>query len=263
MNEIEAGIDEGRHAAGGRLDDHAAGRRRTPVTRADRRRRIDDDRRQAVLDHGLDQPLGGDLALLIGADRLALGERPGLVGRLAVVARLERGDARRVDDALGAGRSRGLHHDSGSVDIGCAGSRQDRAPTADSRRRRGRRNARLPPRREPLARHACRLRRAPRRRPSRLAWSELRLTRARTPKPSASSARATADPTKPVAPVTKARSLFGTDNTPRARPYGARGLAGLAAIHERMICPVFGGVTRPGSRSGSCRKSTSRYSRAP
>ena len=64
----------------------ASRRRRAPVARTDRRRRIDDDRREAVLDHGLDQPLGGDLALLIGADRLALGERPRLVGRLAVGA---------------------------------------------------------------------------------------------------------------------------------------------------------------------------------
>ena len=118
MDEIEAGIDEGRDAAGGRLDDQAPGWRGPSVTRTDRRRWIDDDRRQAVIDHGLDQPLGGDLALLIGPDRLAFGERPGLVGRLAVVARLERGDARSVDDALDAGSCRGLHHNTSAFDIG-------------------------------------------------------------------------------------------------------------------------------------------------
>ena len=51
MDEVEAGIDEGRHAARGGLDDDAAGRRRLHVARADGRRGIDDDGRQPALHH--------------------------------------------------------------------------------------------------------------------------------------------------------------------------------------------------------------------
>ncbi len=80
MDEIEAGIDKGRHAARRRFDDDAAGRRRANVARADRRRWIDDDGRQTCLgDHAFDQTFGQDLALLIGADRIGLIERRGLV----------------------------------------------------------------------------------------------------------------------------------------------------------------------------------------
>src|SRR6185312_13159011 len=49
MDDIEAGIDESRHAARRGLDNHAAGRRRLHVAWADRRRRIDNHRRQLAL----------------------------------------------------------------------------------------------------------------------------------------------------------------------------------------------------------------------
>ena len=76
MREIEPGVDKGRHASRCGLDDDAAGRRRPDVARTDRRRRVDDHRRQTIaLDHRLDQTLGGNLAALVGADPLAVGER--------------------------------------------------------------------------------------------------------------------------------------------------------------------------------------------
>ena len=80
------------------------------VTRADRSRRIDDDRGEAVADHAFDEPLGGDLAALIGPDRLLFGERHRLVRGRAVVTELKGRDARRVDDALGANGACRLHH---------------------------------------------------------------------------------------------------------------------------------------------------------
>ena len=48
MDEIEAGVDIGRHASARRLDENAPGRRRPRIARADRRRGIDDDRRKAL-----------------------------------------------------------------------------------------------------------------------------------------------------------------------------------------------------------------------
>ena len=117
MHQIESGIDEGRNTAGGCLDDHASRRRGPAIARPDRGRRIDDHGRQAVPDHPFNQSLGGNLAALIGADRFALGKRHGLVGRRTARARLEGGDARGVDDALGSCRLGRLHDDTGSLDI--------------------------------------------------------------------------------------------------------------------------------------------------
>jgi len=71
MDQVETGVDEGGDAPARRLDDNAAGRRRPHVARPDRGRRIDDHRgKRLVGDHRLDQPLGGDLAALVGADPL-------------------------------------------------------------------------------------------------------------------------------------------------------------------------------------------------
>ncbi len=71
MDEVEAGIDESGHAARRGLDDHAAGRRRLDVARADRRRGIDDDRRQAALhDEALHRVLGQEFRALVGADHV-------------------------------------------------------------------------------------------------------------------------------------------------------------------------------------------------
>ncbi len=115
MDEVEAGVDEGGHAAARRLDDDASGRRRFDVARADRRRRIDDHGREALLgDHPLDQTLGRDLAALIGADRLELFEGHGLVDRCPVTLHRQGGDAAGIDDALDAGAQRLLHHDPGA-----------------------------------------------------------------------------------------------------------------------------------------------------
>src|SRR5258705_363135 len=79
---------------------------------------IADRGRQLVLgDHALDQPLGGDLAALVDADRLGLVERERLVDRAAVAPHRQRRDAAGVDDALDAGAQRLLHHDAGAGDV--------------------------------------------------------------------------------------------------------------------------------------------------
>ena len=49
VDHVEAGVDIGRHAPARRLQHHPPGRGRARVARADRRRRVDDHRRQAVL----------------------------------------------------------------------------------------------------------------------------------------------------------------------------------------------------------------------
>ena len=117
MREVEPGVDEGRHASRCGLDDDTAGRRRPHVARTDRRRRIDDDRRQSIaLDHRLDQPLSRDLAALVGADPLAFGERTVLC-RGAALSELQGRDAAGVDDALDAGAERLLHDEARSLEI--------------------------------------------------------------------------------------------------------------------------------------------------
>ena len=64
MHEIEAGIDEGRHAARRRFDNHAPCWCWTQVARADGGRGIDDDRRKTAVDHALNESLGGYLTHL-------------------------------------------------------------------------------------------------------------------------------------------------------------------------------------------------------
>ena len=64
--------------------------------------------RPSLGDHPLDQPLGGDLALLVGADRLGLGQRRGLVDDGGGVGGAQGGDAGGVDDPLDAGGQRRL-----------------------------------------------------------------------------------------------------------------------------------------------------------
>ena len=68
--------------------------------------------------HAFDEALGGDLAALVGADRLVLCQRARLVGRAAIVSQLERRNARGVDDPLDAGIARGGHHDPRAIDVG-------------------------------------------------------------------------------------------------------------------------------------------------
>ena len=84
------------------------------------RRRIDDHRRQTVaLDHRLDQTLGRNLAALIGADPLAVGERI-VLGREGAVSELQGRHAARVDDALDTGAERLLHDQARALDIAAA-----------------------------------------------------------------------------------------------------------------------------------------------
>ena len=117
MNEIEAGVDIGGHASARGLDEDAPGRGRAAVARADRRRGIDDDRRQPLPDHRFDQPFGGDLAALIGAYRLILVEADALVGGRALAQRQCR-DAAGIDDARDAGLRGRLHDVARPLDIG-------------------------------------------------------------------------------------------------------------------------------------------------
>jgi hypothetical protein len=104
MDEVEAGIDIGRHAPVRRLDNDPARRRRLDVARADGGRGQHDNGGEALLrDHLLDQPLGDDLAALVGADGL-LGLAAWRSSNSAGIRWLQRGDAAGVDDPLDPGR---------------------------------------------------------------------------------------------------------------------------------------------------------------
>ena len=67
--------------------------------------------------HILNQPLGSDLATLIGADGLRFGKGRRFVCGRAILAQRKRGNTRRVDDALGAGATRRLHDHARSLHI--------------------------------------------------------------------------------------------------------------------------------------------------
>ncbi len=116
MHEVEPGIDEGRHAAIGRLHDDAPGRGRLDVARADRGGRADDHDGKPLAGHALHQPLGDELGFLIGADDGLFAVPRGLVDRGAG-DRLQRRDGGGVDDALHTGSARGVHHDAGAFEI--------------------------------------------------------------------------------------------------------------------------------------------------
>ena len=93
MHEVQSGIDESGNAARRGFDDHPPRRRRFDVARSDGRGGIDDHSGQAFLrNHPLDQPLGGELARLIGADGAVHRVARSLVRRCAV-QRLQRRDA--------------------------------------------------------------------------------------------------------------------------------------------------------------------------
>ena len=116
MDEVQPGIDERRDLAGRCLNDDPPGRGRAHVAGADRGRRVDDDRGQGALaDHRLDQPLGHDLAALVGPDRALGGQRVALVGGQPVEA--ERRHRTGVDDARHASRQRRLHDDARRLDV--------------------------------------------------------------------------------------------------------------------------------------------------
>ncbi len=130
MDDVEAGIDEGRHAARRRLDDHPSGRRRLHVARADRRRGIDDDGRQPGAGQLAHHLLGEELGALVVAQHGGDAAGRGLVGGAAVAAKAERRDAAGIDDALDPGRGCGPHQAARAVDIGAIERRRIAHPEA-------------------------------------------------------------------------------------------------------------------------------------
>ncbi len=119
VHEIEAGVDEGGDASGGGLDDHLAGGGGPHVAGANGRGGVDDDGGQAALGHQpLDHPLGGDLALLVGADGLAVVQGGGLVDDGVGVAGAQGGDRGGIDNPPHARGQGGLHHGAGPGDVG-------------------------------------------------------------------------------------------------------------------------------------------------
>ncbi len=118
VDEVEAGVHVGRHAAARRLQDDAARGRRAAVARADGRGGVRDGRRQPLLAHqALDEALGLGLAALVGADGLLRPRRVGLRRGRAVGARLQRGDGGDVDDPRVAGPPGGAHHRLGAGNV--------------------------------------------------------------------------------------------------------------------------------------------------
>jgi hypothetical protein len=119
MDQVKACINITGHSSRCRFDDDSPRRCRANIARADRRRRIYDDRRQIfVLDHSRNGALGNHLAVFVSADGLGLRERRGLVAGLPVRSGRKRGDAAGVDDALDAGALCRDHDQSGAFDIG-------------------------------------------------------------------------------------------------------------------------------------------------
>ena len=85
VDQIESRFDVSAHASRRRLDNHPARWSRSNITRADRRRRVHDDRRQSVVrDHRLDHSLGRDLASFVCSDRRRFFKRNGFVRCFAV-----------------------------------------------------------------------------------------------------------------------------------------------------------------------------------
>ena len=187
-----------------RLDDDAAGRRRLDVARADRRRRIDDHRRQAVARDHRPRPAARPRPCCACRRRSPRSRASGRVSSAGGRRRasFEGRDAAGVDDALDAGAQRLLHHDARALDDWCGRSPPGRAPRAGSRRRRGTGSAR--PR--SAAANEARSRRSP----STTSIGRVELVRGldgadqhADREPRRASAAAMADPRKPLAPVTR------------------------------------------------------------
>ena len=205
MHDVEAGIDIARHAAARRLDDQPAGRRRLDVAGADRGRRVDDDRRQAALgdqrrDH-LPRPR------ISTACRGRSCRRRGSASPSSAMPPCtmpERRDAAGIDDALDPGARAPPASARGCPRHWRGTSPPGRAPTAGNRRRRetdsGSRRPRAASEARVLERALGDLDRQARR------GCGGRCSAAPAPAPAAppaSRARATAEPTNPVAPVTR------------------------------------------------------------
>ena len=151
--------------------------------------------------------LGDDLAALVGADRRRRRQRR-VSSASSAVAEIECGDRAGVDDPLDAGAQRLLHDDAACPRHWRGGCRRARAPKAGSRRRRGRDSGRPSapprPRRGPADRR-------PRPRRADRCWfvgSKAR-TRTRTGWPAVRNSAAIAEPTKPLAPVTRTEPVAG------------------------------------------------------
>ena len=205
VHDVEAGIDVGGQAARRRVRDHAARWRRLHVARADRSGGIDDHRRQPGLahqrEHCLLRPV---LGLFIDAHHNVLAHRRGLVSGRAILVHAERRNAAAIDDALHACGLRSEHQGARAFDIGAQHRRGIGHPDAVI-------GGDVEQVRQPFTARASVTGSA--RSPSTsLATSPVRLrlslvgrTSTRTECPRATSVRATAEPTNPVAPVTNVR----------------------------------------------------------
>ena len=118
MDDVEAGVDEGRHLAARGLDDQPAGRRRLDVAGSDGGGGVDDDDRQSAFPHELSHHLlGHEFRPLVGPDHVVHAARRLLIGRAARHQTQGR-DAARIDDPLDASFQRRSQQVPGSLDIG-------------------------------------------------------------------------------------------------------------------------------------------------
>jgi hypothetical protein len=116
---IQSGIDESGNSAARGLDNDSARRGRPNVPWTDRCRGVDDHGRQSLTgNHAVDQPLGCNFALLVGADTLAFAEGSALVGRRAVGTQRKGCHAAGVNYALDAGTQCFFHDRACSVHVG-------------------------------------------------------------------------------------------------------------------------------------------------
>ncbi len=252
VDDVQAGVDIGRHTPRRGVADHLAGRGRLDVARADRGGGIDHHHRDPVaprkVQHGF---LGEVLGPLVDADEIGLVGRGGFIGRRAVADLAEGGDRTAVDDAFGAGLRGGAHHRDRAVDVGSqhrvrVGNPEavvggDMADDSGSRRRRGPANSGSV--RSPVTISASR--------PARLRRSlDGRVSR-RKVWPRAARARATAEPTKPVAPVTRVviTTPFCREGTRKAEQRaGERSLPGPAMGPRVALIPRIKAGGQPGER---------------
>ena len=151
----------------------------------------------------------------------------------------ERGDRAAMHDALGAGLLRGAHHRDGALDIGAQHLGRVRAPRSGSRRRRARRSGSR--RRRGPARRDRSGRRSRSRHPARPGcagrWWGGRASAGWWPR--AASTRATAEPTKPVAPVSSVVMGSACRVIGAGGVYGGRAVVGTGCppLQERRRCP--------------------------
>ncbi len=205
VHDVESGVDVSRRPAAGGIEHDLTGGSRLDVSRPDRRRGVDDHDRHAARRRLPCPLLGEELRALVVADHVGESRRvsPRCRGR-PVAGKSDGRHAARVYDAPHSRRAGPPRGGSPCRRRWCGRAPAAAAPTACSRPQREK-----PPR---IRRAPARAKRRPsdRPRPARrralatLRRSEPARTSARTCQPRASSARATAAPTNPVAPVTNA-----------------------------------------------------------